>query len=181
MVLGGDEIGRTQQGNNNAYCQDNEISWFDWEHVDESMLAFVARLVALRRSDPVLRRRNFFSGQAVHGSGRKDIAWFLPSGREVGDREWFDEGQRSLGMILNGDEIPDRDPRGRRIRGGTLMVLLHAGQDEIAWTIPSGWGDLWSVFADTAERDDVAPSTRHHHAGEEVTLTGRSLLALLRV
>jgi glycogen operon protein len=180
MVLGGDEIGRTQHGNNNAYCQDNEISWFDWEHVDEPMLAFVARLVALRRSDPVLRRRNFFSGQAVHGSGRKDIAWFLPSGLEVGDHEWFDEAQRSLGMILNGDEIPDRDPRGRRIRGGTLMVLLHAGEEPVKWTLPSGWGDLWSVFADTAE-SDVTPSTRHHRAGEEITITGRSLLALLRV
>jgi glycogen operon protein len=180
MLLGGDEIGRTQHGNNNAYCQDNEMSWFDWEHLDEPMLGFVARIVALRRSDPVLRRRNFFSGQAVHGSGRKDIAWFLPSGREVSDHEWFDEGQRSLGMILNGDEIPDRDPRGRRIRGGTLMVLLHAGEDQVGWIIPSGWGDLWSVFADTGERD-VTPSTRHHHPGEEVTVAGRSLVALLRV
>ena len=180
MLLGGDEMGRTQRGNNNAYCQDNDVSWIDWEHIDEPMLAFVARIVALRRSDPVLRRRNFFSGQAVHGSGRKDIAWFLPSGREVGDSEWFDDGQRSLGMILNGDEIPDRDPRGRRIRGGTLMVLLHAGDAPVPWVIPSGWGDLWSVFADTAERD-ITPSTRHHHAGEEMTVAGRSLVALLRV
>ena len=180
MVLGGDEIGRTQRGNNNAYCQDNEVSWIDWDHLDEPMLAFVTRMVALRRSDPVLRRRNFFSGQAVHGSGRKDIAWFLPSGREVSDHEWFDDGQRSLGMILNGDEIPDRDPRGRRIRGGTLMVLLHAGEDPVGWVLPSGWGDLWSVFADTSERD-VTPSTRHHHPGEEMTVAGRSLVALLRV
>ena len=118
MLLGGDEIGRTQHGNNNAYCQDSELSWFDWEHIDEQMLGFVARMVALRRSDPVLRRRNFFSGQAVHGSGRKDIAWFLPSGREVGDHEWFDDGQRSLGMILNGDEIPDRDHAG----GGSVAA-----------------------------------------------------------
>src|SRR6202035_2723965 len=139
LLLGGDELGRTQHGNNNAYCQDNEVSWIDWEHIDEPMLGFVARMVALRRSDPVLRRRNFFSGQAVHGSGRKDIAWFLPSGREVGDHEWFDDGQRSLGMILNGDEIPDRDQRGRRIRGGTLMVLLHAGGEQVGWVIPSGW------------------------------------------
>src|SRR5579864_1180108 len=180
MLLGGDEIGRTQHCNNNAYCQDSELSWFDWEHIDEQMLGFVARMVALRRSDPVLRRRNFFSGQAVHGSGRKDIAWFLPSGREVSDHEWFDEGQRSLGMILNGDEIPDRDPRGRRIRGGTLMVLLHAAEEQVGWIIPSGWGDLWSVFADTGEHD-VTPSTRHHHPGEEVIVAGRSLVALLLV
>ncbi len=180
MLLAGDEVGRTQHGNNNAYCQDNEVSWLDWDHLDYSMLAFVARIVALRRSDPVLRRRHFFSGQAIHGSGRKDIGWFLPSGREVSDHEWFDEGQRSLGMILNGDEIPDRDPRGRRIRGGTLMVLLHAGEEPVDWIIPSGWGDLWSVYVDTAERD-VTTSTRHHHPGDAVAVAARSLVAFLRV
>ena len=177
MLLGGDEIGRTQHGNNNAYCQDNEISWIDWEHVDETMLAFVQRIVALRRSDPVLRRRHFFSGQAVHGSGRKDIAWFLPSGREVSDAEWFDERQRSLGMILNGDEIPDRDPRGRRIRGGTLMVLLHAGDDPVDWVIPSGWGQLWSVFADTGEVDSAAvdPPAQPRRGGADAgSLAGRA-------
>jgi len=180
MLLGGDEIGRTQHGNNNAYCQDNELSWIDWRHIDTTMLAFVQRIVALRRSDPVLRRRHFFSGQAVHGSGRKDIGWFLPSGREVSDAEWFDDRQRSLGMILNGDEIPDRDPRGRRIRGGTLMVLLHAGDDPVEWVVPSGWGELWSVFADTADMTAM-PSTRHHHPGEAINMTARSLVVLLRV
>jgi isoamylase len=180
MLLGGDEIGRTQHGNNNAYCQDNELSWIDWHHIDTTMLAFVQRIVALRRSDPVLRRRHFFSGQAVHGSGRKDIAWFLPSGREVSDAEWFDDRQRSLGMILNGDEIPDRDPRGRRIRGGTLMVLLHAGDDPVEWVVPAGWGDLWSVFADTADMNAM-PSTRHHHPGDVIAMTPRSLVVLLRV
>jgi glycogen operon protein len=180
MLLGGDEMGRTQHGNNNAYCQDNEISWIDWEHIDETMLAFVQRIVALRRSEPVLRRRHFFSGQAVHGSGRKDIAWFLPSGHEVSDAEWFDDRQRSLGMILNGDEIPDRGPRGGRIRGGTLMVLLHAGDDPVDWVIPSGWGETWSVFTDTADRA-TEPSTRHHHPGEALTVKARSVVALLRV
>jgi glycogen operon protein len=173
-------MGRTQHGNNNAYCQDNEISWIDWEHIDETMLAFVQRIVALRRSEPVLRRRHFFSGQAVHGSGRKDIAWFLPSGHEVSDAEWFDDRQRSLGMILNGDEIPDRGPRGGRIRGGTLMVLLHAGDDPVDWVIPSGWGETWSVFTDTADRA-TEPSTRHHHPGEALTVKARSVVALLRV
>ena len=179
MLLAGDEIGRTQHGNNNAYCQDNEMSWVDWEHSDTAMLAYVQRIVALRRSDPVLRRRHFFSGQAVHGSGRKDIAWFLPSGREVSDAEWFDEGQRSLGMILNGDEIPDRDPRGRRIRGGTLMVLLHAGGDPVDWIIPNGWGAHWSVCTDTAETD-AAPATRAYHPGDVLAMSAHSLVALLR-
>jgi glycogen operon protein len=179
MILGGDEIGRSQRGNNNAYCQDNETSWLDWEHVDQTMLEFVRRMIELRRSQPVLRRRRFFSGQAIYGSGRKDIGWFLPSGSEVSDAEWFDTARRSLGMILNGDEIPDRDARGERIRGDTLMVLLHAGPAAISWRIPAGWGEVWSVLVDTAAPDEPA-ETRTYVPGETVNVVGRSLLVLRR-
>jgi len=127
MLLGGDEIGREQQGNNNAYCRTARSRGSTGStSTSRCSTSCSAGGAAAERSRAAPAK--FFSGQAVHGSGRKDIAWFLPSGREVGDQEWFDDGQRSLGMILNGDEIPDRDPRGRRIRGGTLMVLLHAGR-----------------------------------------------------
>ena len=154
MMLSGDEIARTQRGNNNAYCQDNELSWLDWEGADQPMREFVERVIRLRREQPVLRRRHFFSGQTIYGSGRKDIAWFLPGGDEMTDREWFDPAQRSLGMILNGEEIPDRDPRGQRIRGDTLMVLLHSGANDIEWLVPQGWGDVWTVLVDTAQDQD---------------------------
>src|SRR6202043_2439690 len=117
MICGGDEIGRTQHGNNNAYCQDNELSWLDWTRIDEVMLRFVQRVVAFRREQPVLRRKRFFSGEATRRSGRKDIIWLLPNGEEFADTDWDNDGERSIGMILNGEEIPDRDARGHRIVG----------------------------------------------------------------
>jgi glycogen operon protein len=177
MLLSGDEISRTQRGNNNAYCQDNEISWLDWERADDAMLAFVERIIALRRSQPVLRRQRFFSGQSIYGSGRKDIAWFLPSGNEMTDQEWFDSSQRSLGMILNGDEIPDRDQRGQRVRGDTLMVLLHSGAAAIEWLVPQGWGDVWTVLVDTAQPGDGSEGARVR-AGHHVHVEARSLIVM---
>ena len=177
MLLGGDEIGRTQRGNNNAYCQDNEISWLDWTSVDAEMLGFVQRMIALRTTEPVLRRRRFFSGQAIYGSGRKDIAWFLPTGTDVRDEQWFDTGLRSLGMILNGGEIPDRDARGQRIRGDTLMVLLHAGSTDIEWSLPTGWGPEWSVMVDTASPDERI-GARTYRTGQRLATKAHSLLVL---
>jgi glycogen operon protein len=177
MLLSGDEIARTQRGNNNGYCQDNEISWLDWENEDESLREFVERVIQLRREQPVLRRRHFFSGQEIYGSGRKDIAWLLPSGNEMTDREWFDPAQRSLGMILNGDEIPDRDPRGERIRGDTLMVLLHSGEGAIEWLVPQGWGERWTVVVDTGEPVNRTEG-RRVRAGEVIGMQGRSLVVL---
>src|SRR5205807_10046261 len=164
-----------QRGNNNAYCQDNETSWLDWAHTDSRMRAFVQRMIALRKTEPVLRRRRFFSGQEIYGSGRKDIAWCRPNGAEVRDEQWFDPGQRSLGMILNGDEIPDRDARGQRIRGDTLMVLLHAAPAAIKWRIPTGWGGVWSVLADTSAPDELA-AARRYQPGETVPVASRSLV-----
>ena len=176
MILSGDEIGRTQRGNNNAYCQDNEISWLDWLHADQPMREFVERMIALRRGEPVLRRQRFFSGQSIYGSGRKDIAWFLPTGHEIADEpQWFDPAQRSLAMILNGDEIPDRDARGQRIRGDTLMVLLHSGDRDLQWVLPTGWGDAWSLMVDTRTADDVSGSLTVK-PGERVKMVARSLM-----
>ncbi len=179
MILGGDEIGRTQEGNNNAYCQDNEISWLDWAHVDEGMLQFVQRVIEFRRSEPVLRRKRFFSGQAIYGSGRKDIFWFLPNGREFNDSHWFNESERSLGMILNGDEIPDRDLRGQRIVGDSIMVLLHTGSIDITWVVPPGWGDEWSLVIDTAD-PEVAPGSSTYRPRERIPVRAHSLVVLRR-
>ncbi|MFY9615531.1 MAG: glycogen debranching protein GlgX [Candidatus Dormiibacterota bacterium] len=176
MLLHGDELGRTQAGNNNAYGQDNEISWISWESIDADMLDFTRRLIALRNGQPVLRRKRFFSGQAIQGSGRKDIAWFLPSGVEFSDKEWQDSNQRSIAMILNGEEIPDRGPRGEPIAGDSLMVMLHAADDDIEWVIPDGWGQEWEVALDTAgERED---SARALSVGGRVAVTGHSLVVL---
>jgi glycogen operon protein len=178
MLSHGDEVGRTQRGNNNAYCQDSELTWIHWEEVDEDMLEFTRNLIALRESQPVLRRKRFFTGTAVHGSGRKDLAWFLPSGREVADAEWHDESQRSLAMIVNGEEIPDRGRRGERVVGDTLMVLLHSGGDDIEWKTPRGWGGPWEVVLDTTLARGVDGPARP--ASNPIPVTAHSLLVLRR-
>ena len=179
MVLHGDELGRTQRGNNNAYCQDNEISWVDWTTVDRTMLEFTRRVLALRHAQPVLRRQHFFQGQVGRGVRRKDIVWFRTDGDEMEDEDWADDQRRSLGMLLNGELIPERDDLGDRIRGDTLLVLLHSHWEDVAWRLPTGWGEHWEVLLDTARPEERA-GARTVAAGADLTLTARSLAVLRR-
>ncbi|HEV3123360.1 MAG TPA: glycogen debranching protein GlgX [Candidatus Dormibacteraeota bacterium] len=177
MLLTGDEMSRTQRGNNNAYCQDNEISWIDWRKQDATMLAFTRRLIQLRAEQPVLRRQRFFQGQVGRGTRRKDIGWFRRDGLEMTDRHWGNEARQSLGMLLNGDLIPDRGPRGEPIVGDSLLILLHSNHDETAWQLPTGWGAEWDVILDTAAPAEP-PGTRRCTQGGALTVTGRSLVVL---
>jgi glycogen operon protein len=177
MLLGGDELGRTQHGNNNAYCQDNELSWINWTCVDETMLDFTRRLIALRASQPVLRRQRFFQGQVGRGTRRKDIAWFRRDGEEMTDEHWGSEQRQSLGMLLNGDLIPDRGPRGERIVGDTLLVLIHSSHEDTEWQVPTGWGELWEVLLDTAAPEEPE-GARHVAQGKPLTVTSRSMVVL---
>ncbi|HEV7677005.1 MAG TPA: glycogen debranching protein GlgX [Candidatus Dormibacteraeota bacterium] len=180
MLLSGDEIGRTQQGNNNAYCQDNEISWLDWEHADERLREFTQRLIALRRAHPVLHRQRFFEGQLGRGHRRKDIAWFRRDGREMTDRHWTSGDRQSLGMLLNGEMIPDRGPRGERIVDDTLFVLLHSHHEDTLWRLPTGWGKRWEVILDTARADEPS-GVRTVAPGDALDVTSRSLVVLRSV
>jgi glycogen operon protein len=180
MLLSGDEISRTQRGNNNGYCQDNEVSWLDWQNADDGLLRFTRRLIALRQAHPVLRRQRFFQGEVGRGHRRKDIAWFRRDGTEMTDRHWANAQRQSLGMLLNGDLIPDRGPRGERISDDTLLVVLHAHHEDTAWQLPVGWGDVWEVILDTA-RPDEAPGTRQARGGEAMKVAARSLAVLRRV
>jgi len=180
MILSGDEMGRTQKGNNNAYCQDNELSWTDWTHVDAAMLRFTQRLIALRAQHAVLRRQRFFQGQVGRGHRRKDIVWFRPDGREMQDRHWGNQQRPSLGMVLNGDLIPDRGRRGERIRGDSLLVLLHSSHEDITWQLPTGWGAQWEVILDTAAPDEPA-GERRCAEGERLPVVARSLVVLRRL
>src|SRR5207245_1629314 len=128
----------------------------------------------------VLRRQRFFLGQEVHGSGRKDIGWFTPAGTEMMDDDWHDDSRRSLGMFLNGQEIPDRDSRGRPITGASLMVLLHAGEGTIDWSLPPGWGDVWQTPIGSASPAEEV-GNRVYQAGTVIPMEGRSLLVLRRI
>jgi isoamylase len=180
MLLGGDEMGRTQLGNNNAYCQDNEISWFDWEHVDEDLLEFTAALIKLRREQPVFRRRRWFEGQSVRGSEAFDIAWLRPDGREMDDQDWGLGFAKSLAVFLNGRAIPTLDPQGNRVEGDSFYLMFNAHSDALAFHLPERpeIGESWVRVLDTAE-----PRLRKGEevsAGSDVRVEGRSLVVLCR-
>ena len=151
MVLGGDEMGRTQRGNNNAYSQDNEISWFDWERRDETLIEFVSQLCKLRREHPVFRRHRWFQGRPVHGSGPGDIAWFDAHGRVMAERDWELPSARSLQVYLSGQHGPDPGPRGEPIRDSSFLLLLHADISPLGFRLPDReWGEGWVKQLDTS-------------------------------
>jgi len=157
MLLGGDESGRTQRGNNNAYCQDNEISWHDWASVDDDLLEFTRRLIALRREHPVLRRRRWFQGRSIRGS--VDIGWCRPDGAEMSDEDWDAGSARSVGVYLNGDAITDRDRRGQRVTDDSFLLLFNAHDHPIDWTLPKQWGKWWELVIETADEAHGAADT----------------------
>ena len=139
MLLGGDEMGRTQGGNNNGYAQDNEISWFDWslDRRERQLLAFTRSLVALFKRHPVLRRRRFFQGRQIRGSRVKDLTWFGPDGSETTDEQWAAPGVRILAVQYAGDAIDERGPHGERISDDTFLVILNADERPVAFTLPN--------------------------------------------
>ena len=179
MLVAGDEFGRTQGGNNNAYCQDNDISWIDWESVDEPLLDFARQLITIRAEQPVLRRQRFFAGQVGRGQRRKDVVWLTSDGDEMTEDDWDDASRLSLAMLLNGDEIPDLTADGRQIRGDTLLVILHSHHDDVEWRLPKGWGERWEVAVDTAALGRSEPP-RTITASEALPVTARSLVVLRR-
>ncbi|HUZ21228.1 MAG TPA: glycogen debranching protein GlgX [Acidimicrobiales bacterium] len=181
MLLAGDEIGRSQRGNNNAYCQDNEISWLDWENADEDLLDFTRKLHTLRRDHPVLRRRRWFQGRPLHGEGVSDIAWFAPEGKEMSDADWQVTFAKSLGMFLNGAELPAYVLRyGERTEDDSFFLILNAYWEPIDFVLPDGrFAKHWSLVLDTA-RDEAfaAPEETTVGAGSSIAVEGRSLVLL---
>jgi isoamylase len=178
MISGGDELGRTQRGNNNAYCQDNEISWTHWNVTPEQreFLEFTRRLIRIRKEQPVLRRRKFFQGRRIRGADVLDVAWLDPSGREMADDTWNSPDVRCLGVRLNGDAIDDVDERGERLMGDTLVLLLNAGDDPVPFVLPATSPiERWETLIDTA--DPWLPS-RRLRAGDRYELQARSMAVL---
>jgi glycogen operon protein len=177
MICGGDEIGRTQQGNNNAYCQDNEISWHDW-HLDrrrKTLLAFTRFMIRLRRHHPVLRRRQFFFGRAIY-SDVKDLTWIRPDGREMTQADWENGLTRCFALRLAGDAIPEVDDRGERIVDDTLLVLVNAHWEPVSFVLPAHKsGVRWRPFVDTREAAGRLPARASLKGGQSYDLEARSI------
>ena len=176
MLSHGDEIGRTQQGNNNAYCQDNEIAWVHWE--DSGDMEFVRLLSRLRHDHPVFRRRRFFTGTGRGAAA--DIAWLTPAGESMTDQDWNVGFAKSLGVFLNGDAITEPDPRGRRVRDDSFLLLVNAGSEPVEFTLPGAeYGERWEFALDTAEPGTVGDRPRLK-ARDVVPVGDRALLVLRR-
>ncbi|HSL66226.1 MAG TPA: hypothetical protein VK874_16355, partial [Gaiellaceae bacterium] len=154
MLLGGDELGRTQRGNNNAWCQDNELSWFDWEAADVELLAFTQRLIRLRRAHPVFRRTRFLEGRESMGSGAPDAWWFRADGRRMNQADWRRGDAHTLGLFLNGRELVAPSPAGERVVDDSFLLLFNAGEGAVAFTLPPRrFGRRWALELSTAEPD----------------------------
>jgi glycogen operon protein len=181
MIYGGDELSHTKQGNNNTYCQDNELTWLHWELDDRrrAFLEFCKACTTIWCEQPAMQRRKFFVGRPIRGTGIKDLSFFEPTGSEMSDQAWNDGNTKCMGVRLAGDLINEMDERGEPIKGDTLLLLLNAHWEEIPFTLPDTSGDdVWQVLIDTAEPDRPLP-VRVRPARELYPLYGRSV-ALLR-
>jgi isoamylase len=185
MLLGADEIGRTQQGNNNAYCQDNEISWYDWQHADEGLLQFARRLIRLRHRHPVFRRRRWFQGRPIHGTDVSDIGWFTPAGTEMSEHDWKAGVAKSLGVFLNGHAIPATNEHGERVIDDSFYVMLNAHHEPMTFQLPGAdWGQRWTRVMDTNDTGDEMSEERlglEMEAGGKVAVVPWSLVLLRRL
>jgi glycogen operon protein len=178
MLLAGDELSHTQQGNNNAYCQDNEITWLNWDLTEEQRaFSDLARaLLHLRRTQPVFQRRKFFQGRAIHGEGIQDISWFDSSGQEMTEEAWNTGHMRCLGVRLAGDLIGDVDERGESVVGDTMLLLLNAHHEAIPFLLPATQEKQpWERLLDTAEPQG---EPRQCPGGQQYELQGRSMVVL---
>ena len=183
MLLGGDEICRTQHGNNNAWCQDNEVSWYSWEIGPEGreLLAFTKRAIALRQGHPVFRRRHFLSGDPSGISGLPDAWWFRADGRRMTAREWEHHDLHVVGLFLNGEEFPYRDSRGERITDESFLLLFNAHHEDVEFRLPAArYGATWQLEISTAEPEAQAGAWTVG-ARETVVATARSVVVLKRV
>jgi glycogen operon protein len=178
MILGGDEISRTQNGNNNAYCQDNETTWVDWS-LDErkiSLVEFTQRLIQLRRDHPSLHRRKFYQDRAIRGTEEKDIVWIRPDGQEMSDEEWGLGWVRCLGLLLNGQTIGEVDESGEPIKDDTFFIMLNCHHEPIQFFVPKPPGaDKWEIIIDT-NQPALEPCSRFSEPGTAIDLVPLSLV-----
>jgi glycogen operon protein len=180
MLLAGDAIAHTQLGNNNAYCQDNEISWIDWEKADAEFLAFVRKVIALRTQHPVFRRRNFFQGRAIKGMGVVDILWLRPDGLEMTDEQWRQESAQCLGVFLSGKALDEQDERAQPITDDNFLLLMNAHHEETGFVLaPLPPESVWVVLVDTSCQTRGGADVVHNGAAT-YPLQPRSLVLLMQ-
>jgi glycogen operon protein len=184
MLVGGDEMGRTQQGNNNAYCQDSEISWYDWDlaATNAEQVEFTRRLIELRFAHRIFRRRRWFEGRSIRGSDERDIAWFTPQGTMMTEKDWNVGYAKSICVFLNGEAMAEPDARGERVVDDTFLWLVNAHFEPLAFALPPGeWGSSWTRVFDTSEpRGGFDEDGLIYGAGEELKVKPRSQVLLRR-
>lgn len=177
MLVAGDELGRTQKGNNNAYCQDNEISWLNWNAVDHELLAFTKKVINIRKTNPVFSRRKWFQGESIKGSGIKDINWFLPDGREMEDHNWTQDYAKSLGVFLNGDAIRGASEIGERILGNSFYIIFNAHDQSLSYKLPAeNYGKHWQVILNTTK--EIPLENTWFKANDNLDVPSRSVVVL---
>ena len=180
MLCGGDEWGRTQNGNNNAYCQDNEISWFNWERDEKQnqLLGFTQKLIQLRKDHPVFRRPKFFQGRRIRGSEIRDVMWFNPGGNEMSEEEWAHPFVRCLGMLLSGDTMDVFNFEGEPIRDDTFLLLINAHYEPIPFVLPGQEHIEWQLILDTMNAEGFFTEPKKFASGDDVDLGGRAACLL---
>ena len=177
MLVAGDEFGRTQKGNNNAYCQDNEISWLDWANADQSFLEFTRALIYLRRNHPVFCRRRWFKGQQIKGVGLEDISWFQPDGAEMTEENWTQDFAKSLGVYLNGRSIRTVGPKGEHIVDDSFYVIFNAHEEPLNFSLPpKKYSRSWTRILDTSQ--ERIEDSGEFRGGESIRVEGRSVVLL---
>ena len=178
MILGGDEIGRTQGGNNNAYCQDNEVSWYGWDNVDTELMAFVTGVIAMRRDHPTFRRRQFFQGRSLHGEGTVDLAWFDAEGTEMDDGQWNEGDLKFVAIFLGGGNI-EQSSRGEPVTDTDFIWLINAAHEPATITLPDAkWGPQWKTVLCTATGEIDAPDAAVHDASATIEMDSHTLMLL---
>jgi isoamylase len=184
MICHGDELGRTQQGNNNGYCQDNELTWMDWDNIDVGLLAFTRRIAELRRAHPIFRRRWFFDGRPVHRRGQDtlpDLEWFTPEGAEMTEEDWDSGFGRAIGVYLNGQGIAGRDGRGQRVVDDSFLLCFSAHHEPIDFRVPGAeYGPGWEIVLDTFKENGGGDSAGKIVDPDGVVTVGPRALVVLR-
>jgi glycogen operon protein len=178
MLLAGDEISRTQKGNNNAYAQDNDISWVNWKKADKKLLDFTRKLIRLYKSHPVFSRRRWFQGEPIKGIGVEDIAWFLPDGKEMSEENWTNDFAKSLAVYLNGRGLRTMDPKGNKIIDDSFYIIFNAYHEPLDYKLPSErYGEEWIKILDTKE-NYISEEGEKYLAGDTIKVDGRSVILL---